>query len=87
MWPKPLSQMLQQRYSHPFATSTGWTVAHPTSVLQNQSVVSGVDFALQASMCGSYQSASDAAVRVSPGKPSTPYGPSDTMQVGLGQCA
>src|SRR3970282_1535381 len=83
--PRPLSQMLQQRYSQPFATSVGWTVAQPTSVFQNQSVVSGVERSLQALMCGSYHSARDAALWLSPGKPLTPYGPSEIMQVGVVQ--
>src|SRR5438093_1074353 len=37
----PLSQMWQLRNSHPASTSNGWTVAQPSSLFQNQRVVSG----------------------------------------------
>ena len=87
MCPIPLSQTLQQRYSQSCATRTGCTVAQPTSVFQNHKVVAGVERSLHASMCGSYHSARDPAVWLSPGKPPTPYGPSEIMQVGVGQSA
>ena len=86
-WPRPLFQTWHATYSQPFATSTGWTVAHPTSVFQNQSVVNGVALALHASMCGRYHSARPACVGGSPGNPETPYAPSEMKQTGSGHSA
>jgi hypothetical protein len=42
MWEMPLSQVIVWTYSQPWATSSGCTVAQPTSVFQNQRVVAEV---------------------------------------------
>ncbi len=68
----PLSQTWQLRYSHPSSNKIGWTVAHPISEFQNQSVVSGVALAAQALIWGLYQSTRPFTAGRSPGKPLRP---------------
>ena len=85
MWARPLSQVMSWTYSQPDASSCGCTVAQPTSVFQNHSVVAGLAAAVHAAMCGAYQSARPSGPVVSPWNPRMPYAPSLMIVTGVGQ--
>ena len=72
-------------YSQPNSASTGRTLARPSSVFQNHSVLAGPAAAAQAAMCGRYQRGRSSGPMVSPWNPRTPSAPSLMIVAGAGQ--
>ena len=72
MWARPLSQTMSWTYSQPNSARTGCTLAQPSSVFQNHSVVAGPAAAAQAATCGRYQCGRASGPIVSPWNPRTP---------------
>ena len=85
MWARPLSQTMSWTYSQPYSARTGCTLAQPSSVFQNHSVVAGPAAADQDAICGRYHCGRACEPTVSPWNPRTPYAPSLMIVAGAGQ--